>query len=79
MTKDEAKAFNENDANCNTCRHLIRVASDKHRSKIAGLLYGRCGGSLVVAAHPYADRMVDGVFPFAPSDWQGMPCWEPRK
>lgn len=79
MDKAEAAAFNENDANCNTCRHLIRVPSDKHRSKVAGLLYGRCAGPMVAAAHPYADRMLDGVFPFAPSDWQGMPCWEPRK
>jgi hypothetical protein len=76
--KEAAAAFNEMDANCNACRHLIRVPSDKHVSRVAGLLWGRCGGKMDVAAHPYADRMVDGVFPFAPSDWQGMPCWESR-
>lgn len=65
-SKVEAAAFHESDANCNTCKHLRRVASDKLGD---GLMRGRCGH------HPYGARF---VMVFAPDDWMGMRCWEAR-
>ena len=75
-SKAEEKAsrrdFDENEANCNTCRHLQRVPS---RKGVSGLLYGKCL-STPHDSHPYG--MENGIMSFAPDDWMGMPCWEPR-
>lgn len=69
-------AFHESEANCNTCVHLSRV---RHQKVLGGLLYGSCNSPQPrMGAHPYRNRMVDGVFPFSPDDWQGMPCYESR-
>ena len=66
----------EMDANCNTCRWLERV---RHAKDNSGLLYGRCRNPAArLYAHPYRDRLDGDVFPFAPDDWQGMPCYEGR-
>lgn len=73
--KASRRAFDEFEANCNACRHLERVPS---RKGLSGILYGRCKGNARMDAHPYADRVRDGVMPFAPDDFMGMPCWEPR-
>lgn len=67
--------FHECEANCNTCRHLERV---KHDKDCSGVLYGRCGNKDSALSTPYLDRIIDGVMPFAPDDWMGMPCHEPR-
>lgn len=69
------QAFNESEANCNTCRHLQRVPHEKSR---AGFLYGRCECA-DLSAHPYASRIVNGVMPFHPDDFMGMPCYEARE
>ena len=68
------RAFDENEANCNTCRHLIRLPGSKG---VSGLLRGRCAGTADWSWHPYpADR--GGVMRFAPDDWMGMACYEQR-
>lgn len=69
-------AFHESEANCNTCIHLVREA---HQKRPGGILYGRCNSANArMDAHPYRNRIQDDVFPFAPDDWQGMPCYESR-
>lgn len=68
-------AFAESEANCNTCRNLVRVP---HPKRPGGLLYGRCAATPV--DHPYASRTdAAGVFPFPPEDWMGMKCWQKRE
>lgn len=67
-----AAAFQENDANCNTCKHLIRQAGRKDRG---GFLYGKCGGT--PAKHPYSLNPRSHMA-FPPDDYMGMTCWEAR-
>ena len=64
-TEAEIAAFHQNDANCNTCKHLIRVAFK--REQPSDLMPGKCGH------HPYKPDIL-----FHPDDWMGMKCWEPR-
>lgn len=61
-TQGAIRAFHENDANCNTCKHLQRV---KHEKCKFGFLEGRC------IAHGMSMR-------FHPDDPMLMPCYEPR-
>ena len=65
-TKEEARAFHESEANCNTCRHMVRAPMSS-AERIARLHRGHCG------MHPYGDRF---TMIFAPDDWMGMRCWE---
>ena len=64
-------AFNEMDANCNTCKSLNRIP---HPKKSGGFLYGECAKGITEHQYP----MVDGVFMFHPNDPMDMACWEPR-
>lgn len=65
-TKDEAAAFHASEANCNHCKHLLRVqhAKDPH-----GFLQGRCG------SNPFGHMF---VMKFHPDDPMHMRCWEGR-
>lgn len=74
--KASVTAFHECEANCNTCRNLIRIPSDKRLSKLSGVHYGRCS-TIPDNSHPYPPD-ANGVMRFSPLDFQGMPCWEPR-
>jgi hypothetical protein len=62
--KRSRTAFNEAEANCNTCRHLRRVPHEKNK---AGHLFGEC-----------IRGMSDQVMQFHPDDPMGMSCWESR-
>ena len=61
-TQEEARAFNEWDANCNTCRHLTRVPCEP-----------RCG-----SPHDGICQLKQVPIRFHPDDWMGMSCWEAR-
>lgn len=74
--KASSVAFHELDANCNTCKHLQRVAHEKSR---AGFVLGMCGNKLADrSSHPYRDRERDGVMMIHPDDSMRMPCYESR-
>lgn len=61
--RKQSKAnFDEMDANCNTCKNLMRVQHEKRRD---GCLEGVCTLNNV--------RMK-----FHPDDWMGNKCWEKR-
>jgi hypothetical protein len=69
-------AFHDSEANCNTCRHLVRVRHAKCRS---GFLRGRCAHpSPQLDASPYFNRMEGDVMVFHPDDPMHMPCYESR-
>jgi hypothetical protein len=70
--KFSQQCFNENDANCNTCKHLQRV---KHEKNSAGFLYGKCA---IDSKEPRQYPTTDGVMMFHPDDYAGMECWEAR-
>lgn len=72
---EEAKAFHESERNCNTCAHLIRIKQPK---QVSGLYAGGCNSHPV--DHPYPVGLNQDVWQikFAPDDWMGMKCWEPR-
>lgn len=69
--KASKAAFNENDANCNTCKHLQRVPHEKSRG---GFLYGKCGKGIVEHQYP----VKDGIIMFHPDDPMLRECWSPR-
>lgn len=74
--KASAVAFHAMDANCNTCKHLVRVPHEKNS---AGFLYGKCSNaSGCPDKSPYASRQAGDVMLFHPDDWMGMPCYESR-
>lgn len=74
--KASAAAFHESEANCNTCRHLIRV---KHQRRPDGFMHGKCGsGSGQPQSSPYSGRFEDAVMVFHPDDPMHMPCYETR-
>lgn len=71
----ERRAFDESEANCNTCTHLRRVAAPKCK---AGFLTGFCDHPFRVAQRtpqilPHPDTMR-----FHPNDPMHMPCYVPR-
>ena len=67
--------FHESEANCNTCRFLVRLPFKRG----ATVMPGRCTNSRAsFSAHPYPPD-AQGVMRFAPDDWQGMPCWQARE
>jgi hypothetical protein len=59
--------FRETEANCNTCRHLIRVP---HKKDSAGFLRGKCT-QLSSTGYPIAIE-------FHPDDPMHMRCYEGR-
>ena len=61
--KESKAAFNEMDANCNTCANLERV---KHEKKRGGFLLGKC-------------KKTEQNIRFHPDDWMGMECWIGRE
>jgi hypothetical protein len=63
--KISIKAFNEVDANCNTCKNLERLPHEKQHP--AAPHKGNC------KLHPYATKVT-----FHPDDWMGMVCWQTR-
>jgi hypothetical protein len=65
-SKEEARAFHETEANCNTCKHLKRVQHEKDRH---GFLYGQCGHN------PFGHMF---VMKFHPDDPMHMRCYVPR-
>ncbi len=60
--KSSVRAFHENDANCNTCRHLIRSSHEKNS---AGFLFGKCAAT--------GDALM-----FHPDDAMLKSCWTAR-
>ena len=61
--KKSKTAFDESEANCNTCKHLQRLPHDKRD----GLMRGIC------LNHPYKPEVK-----FHPDDWMGMSCYKHR-
>jgi hypothetical protein len=60
--KQSKICFDENEANCNTCKNLMRVHHDKIKG---GFLEGVCQKN--------KERIR-----FHPDDWMGKECWEAR-
>lgn len=73
--KESRRCFDELDANCNTCVHLVRVANNK--STDGGFLTGTCEHQDEYP-HPYKARERNGVMLFHPNDFMGMPCHKLR-
>jgi len=70
--KQHVAWFQEADANCNTCRHLKRIAHPKNRF---GFLFAECtNADADMETHPYRESIENGVMMFHPDDWMGMPC-----
>ena len=64
------------EANCNTCKHLIRVPQAIKKRQSGGMLYGRCGSTPI--NHPYQSHMQDGIMAFPPDDHMNMSCYSLR-
>lgn len=64
---ESRRLFHESEANCNMCAYFRRLPYDKREFSISGVFYGTC-----------AAGKKDGLFPVAPDDWAGMPCWRAR-
>ena len=60
--KKSKRMFDESEANCNTCKHLVRI---KHAPRKDGQLQGTCPA-------------VGTELMFHPDDHMGMPCYEQR-
>lgn len=70
--------FNENDANCNTCKNFIRQATDKVKGKpSSGFVFGQCSSAKKqLDKITYKTEGFEVTVPVA--DWLGIPCWEAR-
>lgn len=68
----EVVAFHENDRNCNTCKHLERVAHPKDKF---GFLFGRCKSTPINMPYKLRDN---GAMMFHPDDAMLMDCYESR-
>lgn len=75
--KDSFRTFADSEANCNTCKHLVRVPHEKSRD---GFLRGQCLNRLRKwEAHPYVNSFAEyGCMIFHPDDPMHMPCYESR-
>lgn len=71
--KESAAAFNEIDANCNTCVQFHRLP---HQREPARFLRGECHKA--PRSHPLMYRRSGNEFWVHPADFMGMGCWEPR-
>lgn len=76
MQKYDKALFDDLDANCNTCKYLIRMPNNKF-----GEMQGKCasvpddGGNGWFRLMPIPD---DGVFSFHPTDFMGLKCYSNR-
>lgn len=72
-------AFNEMDANCNTCQHFKRLESDnaKGSNSASNFVYGNCKSQQSQANKiPYYRDGYQVMVHVA--DYLGMTCWQPR-
>lgn len=69
--KEEQRALDECDRNCNACGRLTRVIRPKNKARF---LFGTCDST---DPHPYTKK--DGVIMFHPNDYMDMDCWQPRE
>lgn len=74
--KASTLAFHESEANCNTCKDLLRV---KHKKNAANLLYGECRSTQPhLEDSPYCGRKEGEVMVFHPNDPMHMRCYTQR-
>ena len=84
--REEMKNFHEQERNCNTCKNLQRVKSEKAKGlpAFSAPLYGIClSESNCISANNHAsygspERYGKDVFAFFPEDNMNMPCYESR-
>lgn len=60
--RESKRAFDESEANCNTCKNLVRA---RHAPRKDGQMLGTC-------------PIVGAELMFHPDDSMGMPCYEQR-
>jgi hypothetical protein len=77
--KESIYAFNEMDANCNACKHFIRLKADNsHGANAASnFVYGNCSNNGKIELIPYKREGYQIMVHVA--DHMGMPCWESRQ
>lgn len=73
--KQNRKAFDHSERNCNTCIHLQRI---KHEKSPYGFLQGKCSSTPI--NHPYESWFsnYDGNLVFHPNDPLHLECYVPR-
>jgi hypothetical protein len=71
--RDDKYAFDESEANCNTCVNFGRLPHPKSPS---GFLRGQC--SYAPAQHPLLYVRTNADFWIHPDDRMGMSCYTPR-
>jgi hypothetical protein len=79
LRKESFRLFHANDANCNTCRHFVRVKADNAKGSNAesNFVYGNCSNpKKELDIIPYKASGYEVMVHVA--DWMGMPCWEDR-
>jgi hypothetical protein len=76
--KESIDAFNEMDANCNTCKHFVRLKADnaKGSNSASNFVYGNCSNNGQIELIPYKRDGYQIMVHVA--DYLGMPCWEKR-
>lgn len=74
--KQSAQWFHESEANCNTCKHLVRVV---HKKSKDGFLYGKCNSKTQdIELHQYRGEWVGDIMKFHPHDPMHMSCYDSR-
>lgn len=75
--KINRQLFDENDANCNTCKYMQRVKHEKDRH---GFLCVQCTNpNGLSSSGQYRKETPDAkVFWIHPDDWMGMECYQHR-
>lgn len=74
--KPTVRAFHESEANCNTCKHLVRV---KHPKDPLGFLFGGCASKPDKHIYRQHDIPTEHVpITFHPDDPMHMACYVPR-
>lgn len=68
------KMFQDNEQNCNTCKHLKREPFDKKSFSVSGLMPGECTHNKPEPLYPRGG----GKIMFAPDDCMLQPCFESR-
>lgn len=77
--KKSTQAFNEMDANCNTCKHFDRLNADnkKGSNSASNFVYGNCNNpNAELNKIPYQREGYQVMVYVA--DWMGMACWKSR-
>jgi hypothetical protein len=77
--KESFSAFNEMDANCNTCKHFNRQHADNAKGShpASNFVYGSCRneqGKPELSPYKSEFQIMLHV-----ADYMGMQCWEARK